>query len=71
MSSNLYMRGLLRLAEKKTQPVKPGRTWVYRLWKNVEYVSSDMGKKMSGCRLRSRQQSQRGKYHEADPERSN
>jgi hypothetical protein len=33
------------LAEKKTQPVKPGGAWVHGLWENVAYVSADKGRK--------------------------
>ena len=33
------------MAEKKTQYVRPGGAWVHRLWKNVVYVSADIGRK--------------------------
>lgn len=43
--SNFDARGVLRLAEKKIQPVKSGGDWVYGLWENVEYVFADKGRK--------------------------
>jgi hypothetical protein len=33
------------LAEKKTWPVKLGGDWVHGMWKNVEYVLADKGRK--------------------------
>jgi len=42
---NLNARGVLRLAEKKTQPVKPGGDWVQGMWENMVYVSADVGRK--------------------------
>lgn len=33
------------MAEKKTQPLRPGGAWVHGLWEIVDYVSSDMARK--------------------------
>ena len=35
--------------EKKIQPVKPGTVWFQELWKNVVYVSVDVGRKHFCC----------------------
>lgn len=42
---NLNARGVLRSAEKKTQPLRPGGAWVRGLWEIVEYVLADKGRK--------------------------
>ena len=42
---NLNVRRVLRLAEKKTQPVKLGHTWLQGLRKNMACVSADMVRK--------------------------
>ncbi len=39
------IHAVLRLAEKKTQPLKPGGAWFQGLWEIVEYVSADKGRK--------------------------
>jgi len=36
---------VLRLAEKKTQPLKPVGDWVQGLWGIMECVSADKGRK--------------------------
>ncbi|QDR81396.1 hypothetical protein [Sporomusa termitida] len=33
------------MAEKKTQPLKPGGAWVQGLWEIMVYVSSDVDRK--------------------------
>jgi len=36
------------LAEKKTQPLRPGGAWVHGLWEIMVYVSLDIGRKQFG-----------------------
>ncbi len=37
--------GVHSLAEKKTQPVKPGGYWGHEMWENMLYISLDIVRK--------------------------